>query len=282
MRYLLALLLAMGSLSAAGRADAAESYDNCTGYIESIPVSITTQGTWCLKHDVSTSITLGTALSINANNVTLDCNGFKIGGLGAGISTATFGISSDKLNATVRNCNVRGFYEGIFLQGDNAVIEHNRADANTHVGIRSSGDGNLIRGNVVTDTGGYTGDAYAYGIIAAGIGPRVIDNSIDRIFIPGHGQQSPTGIAISNGLAQGNQISNLVTSSEFPSAVGISMAGMSIASDNRLLPNATSPVNGIGIKGAGTASSDCFHNVVLSYTGGIYACALSGNLVTGP
>ncbi|HEY0661023.1 MAG TPA: hypothetical protein VGD21_06870 [Lysobacter sp.] len=60
---------------------AAESYDNCTGFIETLPATISTQGTWCLKHDVGTAITEGNAVTIAANNVTLDCNDFKIGGL---------------------------------------------------------------------------------------------------------------------------------------------------------------------------------------------------------
>ena len=63
---------------------AAESYDNCTGYIESLPASISTQGTWCLRKDLATGMASGNAIEVKANNVVIDCNDFKIGGLAAG------------------------------------------------------------------------------------------------------------------------------------------------------------------------------------------------------
>ncbi len=65
-------------------AHAAESYDNCTGFIDSVPATITTQGTWCLRKNLATNITTGNAITIATNNVTIDCNDFKIGGLAAG------------------------------------------------------------------------------------------------------------------------------------------------------------------------------------------------------
>lgn len=55
---------------------AAESYDNCTGYVDAVPAVITTQGTWCLRQDLATSLTSVTAITISVNNVTLDCNEF--------------------------------------------------------------------------------------------------------------------------------------------------------------------------------------------------------------
>ena len=71
-------------------AHAAQSYDNCTGFITSVPAVISTQGTWCLKQDLATAIASGNAISVNANNVTLDCNDFKLGGLAAGAGTVAF------------------------------------------------------------------------------------------------------------------------------------------------------------------------------------------------
>src|SRR5687768_16439274 len=108
-------------------AHAAESYDNCTGFIETLPATISTQGTWCLKHDVSTAITSGNAITIAANNVTLDCNDFKVGGLAAGDSSAANGVyAASRLNATVRQCGVRGFSQGIWLDGAGHLVEDNR------------------------------------------------------------------------------------------------------------------------------------------------------------
>src|SRR5690242_4309124 len=101
------LLFLAGALLVPAAAAAAESYDNCSNTISSLPAVIATQGTWCLKGDLSTAITSGTAITINTNNVTIDCNNFKLGGLAAGAGTSTYGIfASNRLNATVRHCNV--------------------------------------------------------------------------------------------------------------------------------------------------------------------------------
>src|SRR4249920_1444376 len=82
-------------------AHAAQSYDNCTGFITSLPATISTQGTWCLKQDLATAVTTGSAILINTNNVTIDCNDFKLGGLGAGLATLANGIYSlNRVNAT--------------------------------------------------------------------------------------------------------------------------------------------------------------------------------------
>src|SRR4249920_3461142 len=87
--FLLTLAMLFGAPRAA---HAAESYDNCTGYINSLPAVISTGGIWCLKHDLSTAID-GDAIHINGtNDITIDCNNFKIGGLAAGIGTNATGI----------------------------------------------------------------------------------------------------------------------------------------------------------------------------------------------
>src|SRR5207342_2748301 len=107
MLWLLALLLSPGL------AKAAESYDNCSGTIVSLPATISTQGTWCLKQDLATAITSGAAITINTNNVTIDCNNFKLGGLAAGLGTSAVGIyASGRQNTKVRHCNIRGFFNG--------------------------------------------------------------------------------------------------------------------------------------------------------------------------
>src|SRR6185369_13051491 len=84
---------------------AAESYDNCVGFVDSVPAVIATQGTWCLRHDLSTAITAGNAITIATNNVIIDCNDFKLGDLSAGAGTQAVGVqATDRLNTTVRHC----------------------------------------------------------------------------------------------------------------------------------------------------------------------------------
>src|SRR5688572_12403874 len=109
--HLAALVLAATACTALP-ATAAESFDSCDGrFIDSLPAHISTPGVWCLRHDVSTAIGAGAAINIAANNVTLDCNGFRIGGLAAGPGSMASGVYvSGRQNASVRNCGIRGFY----------------------------------------------------------------------------------------------------------------------------------------------------------------------------
>lgn len=151
-------LLLGGCLLAAGPAEAAESYDNCTNFIDSLPATISTQGVWCLRKNLSTGITSGKAITIAKNNVTIDCNDFKVGGLAAGNSSSTTGIiATGQQNLTVKNCGVRGFRIGIGVSGGAGhVIENNRLDYNLTTGISVASDvsNTVIRNNRVYDTGG--------------------------------------------------------------------------------------------------------------------------------
>src|SRR5690606_27849039 len=162
------LALTLAATCALQPAEAAQSYDNCTGFIDSLPATITRQGTWCLRKDLSTSITSGAAITITANNATIDCNDYKIGGLGAGSASQASGISAvDRQNATIRHCNVRGFYSGIdLLGGAGHLVEDNRLDNNLRYGIHVIGDNGRVRRNAVYDTGGAAGVSTVTGIYA--------------------------------------------------------------------------------------------------------------------
>ena len=106
---------------------------NCTP-ITSLPATIDTQGLHCLTGNLATSQTSGNAIEITANNVTLDLNGWKVGGQGAGAGTQAGGISSAAVNVTVRNGIVRGFSIGISLTGRGAVVRDMLVDQNTQYG----------------------------------------------------------------------------------------------------------------------------------------------------
>src|SRR5262245_2921543 len=64
---------------------------NCTP-ITSLPAVITVQGIYCLTGNLNTAMTSGNAIDIQTNNVILDLNGYKLGGLAAGLGTQTNGI----------------------------------------------------------------------------------------------------------------------------------------------------------------------------------------------
>jgi hypothetical protein len=179
---MLAGLGALLLLSAPAKAETV----NCKT-ISALPAVISTQGVYCLKYDLATSIASGSAISIETNNVTIDCNGHRLGGLAAGPSTTARGISSvDRSNIIVRGCSVRGFSTGINLNFTASpprgfLVEDNRLDGNTTRGIAVFGAGSQVRRNRVIDTGGSSsGSTMAIGIYA-GYGVDLMDNTVDGV-----------------------------------------------------------------------------------------------------
>ena len=161
----------------------------CTA-ITTIPITITTQGIYCLNGNLSGNLATGSAITIATNNVTIDFNGYKLGNLAAGAGTLANGIFADqKKNITIRNGTIRGFLRGIWLEDTSPysnssghLVEDVRFDGNTYMGIWVKGAGSIIRKNQVVKTGGSTETnttyGYAYGIITYGPGVRVSGNDI--------------------------------------------------------------------------------------------------------
>jgi hypothetical protein len=87
---------------------------NCTA-ITSVPATITTEGIYCLKSHLTSAVPNVAAITIDADEVVIDLNGFTLGGLGRPESTA-IGISVlGHMNTTIKNGTVRGFNIGIFI-----------------------------------------------------------------------------------------------------------------------------------------------------------------------
>ena len=135
------------------------------------------------------SMTTGAAIDIQTNNVVLDLNGFKLGGLAAGPGTNAFGVAADNSqNLTIKNGTICGFQTGIRLGDAGAsqghVVEDIRADQNTAVGIDVRGSGTIVRNNQVVATGGSTAfgaNVGAIGIVVfGGTGPQVAQQRRDQ------------------------------------------------------------------------------------------------------
>lgn len=204
-RLVAAVALCFATLASAPAARAAESYDNCSGVISSLPAIITTQGTWCMKSDIATAMTSGSAISVQANNVTIDCNGFKLGGLAAGLNTATYGIEAmNRNNVTVRNCTIRGFYWGVVLSSavGGYLVENNRFDGNTSSALLAFGEGSTIRDNQVLHTGGSTqfNEYLTSGIHASGTSHIVRNQVLDVSAQPGELGNVAYGIRLDNAI----------------------------------------------------------------------------------
>jgi hypothetical protein len=276
------IALALAALLAAP-AHGAESYDNCTGFIDSLPATISTQGTWCLRKDLSTAMTSGNAIEVKTNNVVIDCNDFKLGGLGAGVSTLATGIAAGagRQNITIRNCTVRGFQFGTYLFGDNHIVEQSRFDLNTLIGIRTYGDGNEIRDNVVTSTGGKPAAGGAIAVVAdgeAGSDNRVLDNRIHGVSAELEGSnQLSAGIQVTGGLVRGNSITGLLPAGT-PHGIRVYR---SVVRDNVVMQGGASTGWGIVClsDGGGSPTGFSHHNTVRHFASDHVNCNVADNAV---
>ncbi len=266
-------------------AHAAESYDNCNNYIDSLPATISTQGTWCLRKDLATNITSGNAIEIGTNNVTIDCNDFKLGGLAAGAASQTNGIhSSDRKNTVVRHCNIRGFKYGINIQGEGLLVEDNRLDNNLLCGISitSTQTNNMVRGNRVFDTGGSSVSPHGArrGIFAAA---DIVDNVVDGVFTTYNGIPV-TGIeAYGDGIqVSGNRVRDLAPDGTGVAiGIGADFFGFQTIAGNHVVSGGAS-VYGLGIHGrfdsASTAKTRtfCKNNTVVGFSTAVADCLNAG------
>jgi hypothetical protein len=298
-RPLASVVLAVIALSVwPTQARASEDYDNCTGFIDSLPASIGTQGTWCLRKDLSTAMTSGNAIEIATNNVTIDCNDFKIGGLSAGIETLAIGVrAADRFNTTVRNCRIRGFRIGLALpgQGGGHRVEDNTLEGSRSFGMIVQGAGSVVRRNRVIDSGGSTRSAVA---VEAGIevigGVDVIDNLVSgvRPFPIQAGNavisRSAAGIyAVNNdgGSIIGNRVSGAApVGSE--RGFGIRSLGTVsptriVVSGNILKGSRSSAIDDIAIGCVGSGNPDAISvdNVLIGFDAALQGCSPGDNSV---
>ena len=279
------LALLAGTLLVPATARAAESFDNCTDFIDSVPTTISTQGVWCLRHDVGTGIGYGNAIAINANNVTLDCNDFKLGGLAAGNASNATGIFAyQRKNITIRNCSVRGFRYGILLSaGAGHLVEDNLLDNNLSQAIRIfNSDNVMVRRNRVFDTGGLAGNKWTTAISADA---HVIDNTISGLYADVSGGYLRGIDTVGNGLrVSGNHISGFDMTAVQGGAVdyanGIFVAGQYL----RVSGNHVSVVGGSSGGGSisvnGGSNVFCVDNTVGGFDSNLFQCTIAdGNLI---
>jgi hypothetical protein len=225
---------------------AAAETTRCTA-ITILPSIINAPGTYCLLTDLTTSMSGGTAITINASSVTLDLNGHKLAGT-AGAGTLAWGIyASDRKFIVVRNGTVRGFQHGVILRGlgnpGSSIVEDIVAEKNFFVGIKVDGTGNVVRRNLVVNTGGTTTlPNYAIGILSEGGTDNVFrDNQVVTVVGRGTGVGYGISVLSSNTVIERNQIVNTHT--------GIrARAANTLVSDNRVL---TAEL-GIWFSGAGS------------------------------
>jgi hypothetical protein len=175
---------------------AADETVYCQYYISSVPFKITTSGHYCFYRNLTSTLNAApfAAILIDADFVWLDLNNFTLDGTRVGTATVTDGIVAigTHKNITVRNGIVKGFFNGINLDGggSNYTVENIWADTNYVNGIAARGTGgkHVVRNNVVTNTGGTTdpgensGPNVTLGIEVSGPLSSAINNEITHTF----------------------------------------------------------------------------------------------------
>ena len=277
-RLLAAFVMLAGAAAAFAPGSArAETFHTCAGFIDSVPATITSQGVWCLRKDLSTNITSGNAITIATNNVTIDCNDFKVGGLAAGDASMAVGIYAEgRQNATVRNCSVRGFLGGIFINGGAGhLVEDNRLDNNLSAGILSLGDNILVQRNRVFDTGGFA-EGSVFGIRVEG---DVIDNTVAGVYTTA-AYENAYGIDLGGhgSVARNNTVRGLVSSNK---AFGIDASsgafrGSTIDGNQVVVPAGTS---GRGVTGYSDLTF-CRNNLIDGFDTAMEYCVDAGGNIT--
>lgn len=246
---------------------------NCT-VIGMLPYTITAQGVYCFKKHLATNMTEGNAIEINTNNVVIDLNGYKLGGLAAGDSTRAYGIyAHQRKNITLKNGTIRGFSNAIrltdsypYTTSEGHVIEDIRADKNTWIALHIQGRGNIVRNNIIVDTGGSTNSNSPLGIWIEGPGNRIFNNEIVDTVTTAVGGY-PTGMFVGGDgcIAEQNNISNSNVHDSIASS-GIHFANYDdfLAIGNNILGYR----NGINMLGSAKYRDNTTSNVTSAYSGG--------------
>ncbi|WP_139832250.1 hypothetical protein [Mesorhizobium australicum] len=247
--------------------------------IVSLPAVITQQGIHCMKKDLATSATTGNAITINANNVTIEMNGYKLGGLGGGVNTQATGISAyNRQNITIRNGAIRGFLHNVKIEGPQIggsstghLIENVRSESARYVGLWIMGSHSVVKNNTVILTGGGT-LASAYGIVVQfGEGHSVMNNIVNDV----SESNLAYGITASDtigAVVEGNQVRDVAASTSY----GIFSSGERNVIQRNTIINFSAGTTGID----GQATNDaCIGNAITNFTAPLNGCSLSsGNL----
>lgn len=141
--------------------------------ISDVPYTVSASGSYYLTADLQLSDPNGTAINVEANNISIDLMGYSL--IGPGKATGTnYGIlmhgrnNVEVCNGTVRGFGSCGVYEGnVDAQGHRFI--RMRAVSNGSHGIYLAGKGHLVKDCTAADNGGY-------GIVALG-GSTVTGNT---------------------------------------------------------------------------------------------------------
>jgi len=168
--------------------------------IDRLPYRITHSGAYQVMEDLHFEQLRGAAISVEADDVTIDLNGATLSGT-ADANTLAVGIqSSSRSRIKIANGRITGFYFGIDLRAptDGQVRSHVVSDLvlshNQYFGMRVVGAQSEVQRCTILDTGGSTRPSHTipHGVRLAGAGNvmrncQIIDLRLKR-FDDGKGE----------------------------------------------------------------------------------------------
>ncbi len=266
MRLLLMAMAIFITTITFGSSGANAETTECTEII-SVPTVITTQGVFCFKQNLGAANDVGIYIDIQVNNVTIDMNGFKLGGLPAGPSTMAIGIGADnRRNITIRNGSIRGFHTGIDLEqsvsdsSSGHLIEDVLIDGATVMGISVDGKGVTIRNNRIVNTNHVDSAMSPASYLPANGGGF---NPAD------HGTLSSAGIfgKFTESVISGNVISSLSTDQSQASGITLQDSTTTLVRQN-MIANVTAVTNAFGINAINGSDNTLSDNLIIVGTSG--------------
>jgi hypothetical protein len=175
---------------------------------------ITSPGNWCLRADLKTAMSLGTAITLQAPRATLDCRGHALNNLNAGSAsraTAVAILDEDAAFSTIRGCRFQGFRIGIDITRDGgnhyatdrrmAVVEDNRFEHTGQYGVYALNA--IVRRNEFLQIGGAGGVAWvaAVSIHHYSVAEQNAVQNVHVVDVNQYGEGSAAGIRAPDAVA---------------------------------------------------------------------------------
>jgi parallel beta-helix repeat protein len=220
-------------------------------------MSVTTDTTLTEDHDGS--------ITVDVDNVTLDCDGHLVTGPGSGHGIR---IGINRTGVTVKNCEVTNFNDGIHVtESTNITLVNNTPHHNSSNGILlNQSNGNTVTGNQIDDNG--FGNPNTWGILLIEADNNVLaNNSANR--------NGETNFGLEPG-SDGNTFKNNTASGglrgfTFPSSSGNTFEG-----------NTVTGVSVQGFESDALANNNVFKNNTAADNGGNgFRISGTNNTVTG-
>lgn len=238
------------------------------------PLVINAPGSYRLKKNFTVPNENTTAISITADNVTLDLNGYAITGptvcsgfpatcapTGTGI-----GVSSSSTNVTVLNGTIRGM-------GDSGILSANRIEKVNAVGNGGTGmNASVVIDSLADSNGGQgisAGNSVTNSTATANGGPGIASSNVNNCTAGNNGNLGISATNVTNSLAAGNTTfgiaGQMVSNSTAFANGGDGILGGTVT-------NSTADSNGgFGISGSNVTNSTATSNVLVGLSLGATA-----------